>query len=80
MAFPCSRCEFVARGPGALEEHMAADHAVDPEPQSVPEIAAVPVHAVDAVPVKQRVYTCKTCQGKIAGFRQFLNHKKSHKE
>lgn len=47
VAFPCDLCEFVARGPGALEQHVLEAHAVPAEQSSgVPEPVAVGAIAV----------------------------------
>ena len=50
VAFPCPQCDFVARGPGPLEEHMKEHNGV-----VVESVAAVSVNGGnDAVPVKRK--------------------------
>lgn len=59
VAFPCDLCDFIARGPGPLEDHVREMHAVP-----VGAAAGVPIsQAAGAVPIPRRRGRPKKEQG-----------------
>lgn len=77
VAFPCPRCSFVARGPGALEDHLN-EHGALPVTASVEVIEEPATESV--VPVKTpKTFQCSACGEKFVGYGEFMRHKREEK-